>query len=222
MANFVLIHGMGHDGWCWHKVAATLGSAGHTVVAPDLPLTSRADDAAATRAALDAIPGPKVLVGHSYGGLVISSAADRRDDVAHLVYVAAVLIPADANMFDFLAPFGTAPAITHMKRTPERMMVIAPEGAIDGFYLQCNDEDAIAALDHLRPTSTDCLRGPAGAEPWRTTPTTYVVCERDRAVLPDAQRAMAANATMTRSIDTDHSPFLSAPGELVEILLGTL
>lgn len=222
MANFVLIHGMGGDGWQWHKVTAALEAAGHRVVAPDLPLTSRSDDVDATRAVLDALDGPAVLVGHSYGGLVISRAADRRTDVAHLVYVAAVLVPADTNMFDFLAPFGTAPAIAHMKRTPERMMVIAPEGAIDGFFLQCSDEDAKEAVEHLRPTSSSCLREPAGAEPWRTIPTTYVVCERDRAVFPDAQRAMAANATMTRSIDTDHSPFLSAPGELVEILLGTL
>ncbi len=95
MSTFVLVHGLCHGGWCWHPTATELAALGHDVTAVDLPLTGLDDDASSVADALDGLDGPIVLVGHSYGGLVISRVAGGRSDVSHVVYVAALMIGSD-------------------------------------------------------------------------------------------------------------------------------
>src|SRR6202521_5218425 len=104
-ANIVLVHGADADGSCWSKVIPILQDAGHNVVAVQLPLTSTADDAATTRRAIDKFDAPVVVVGHSFGGVVITQAAHQAPNVSALVYVAAFAPDADESAADLVGRF---------------------------------------------------------------------------------------------------------------------
>jgi pimeloyl-ACP methyl ester carboxylesterase len=218
MSTFVLVHGAGHGGWCWERTQGDLTASGHRSVAVDLPLTSLQDDAAAVTECLDSLDDPAIVVGHSYGGLVISLAAGGRSDVEQLVYVAAVLVGADESVMDLAAQFPPTPLMEQLDFTPDGFMVFSPETAINCFYHETPPELAQAASLRMRPTAAAGTAASPSADPWRTVPTTYIVCERDRALHPDMQRVMAKKAGRVESIDTDHSPFVSRPEEFLAVL----
>ena len=219
MTSYVLVHGVAHGGWCWSPVHERLVARGHEVVAVDLPLTSLEDDAAEVRRALDAASAPIVLVGHSYGGFVISRAAEGRSDVSHLVYVAALLLDADDEPVERYAEFPSTTLFRGDIFTHDGLLVISPEHAVASFYAECDPEVARAASERMRPTARACVSAPVGAEPWRAIPSTYVLCQRDEAIHPEFQRWMSTRAGTVVTFDTDHSPFFSMPDELTDVLL---
>ena len=157
MATIVLVHGIGHGAWCWDDTVEALSARGHQPVALDLPLTSLPDDAAAVRRALDELDGPVVLVGHSYGGLVISGAAARRDDIAHLVYVAAAMIPGDDVLIERAAAFPPVALAERAEFTDDGQIVVSPDAAVDCFYQEC---DAGGGERGGGPTAPDSGRLP--------------------------------------------------------------
>lgn len=208
-----------HGGWCWAPLVDRLTAEGHRVHTIDLPLTDQISDAAAVVELLDSIDGPKVLVGHSYGGLVISRASKDRTDIAHLVYVAALMLPADANFFEEQVGYPEVAIVDAIELTEEGNIALADaEAAVAAFYGSCDPAAATEAAAKLRTTSASCLAIGTEHEPWPAIETTYVVCKKDEAIHPDFQRHMSANAASTVEIDTDHSPFLSTPDELLAIL----
>ncbi|MFT3854616.1 MAG: alpha/beta fold hydrolase [Ilumatobacteraceae bacterium] len=217
--SYVLVHGICHGAWCWDTTVDALRRAGHRAVAVDLPLTSLEVDAQCVRDVLDGLERPVVLVGHSYGGLVISRAAGGRTDVDALVYVAAVMLAADDILRERAAETPAVPLSSMATFTDDGHIVVAPPAAAHCFYNACDPEVAEAAARRLRPTASECLdRGP-GAEPWRTIPSTYLVCTQDRAIHPQLQARMATRAGTVVTYDTDHSPFLSIPERFVADLL---
>ena len=111
-----------------------------------------------------------------------------------------------------------APIEGHIEIDAGGMARVSPENAISYFYNECSTAVAIEAARRLRPTAIGCVAEPGNGEPWRQVPTTYVVCENDRVMVPEFQRQMARNATEVVSLPTDHSPFLSAPQELARLL----
>jgi pimeloyl-ACP methyl ester carboxylesterase len=217
-ATVVMIHGAWHGSWCWGKVVAPLEAANVPTVAVDLPLTSLADDVAVTRAALDEVAGPVVLCGHSYGGVVVTEAGVH-PRVRHLVYVCAFAIAegrsAAAAVDDEVPGTGLEEAL---RFDDDGRVSMDREGARRAFYLDCAPEEADAALDLLRPTALSCLGGTTTVAAWRTRPSTYAVCTEDRAVHPELQRLLARNCTTTVTWPASHSPFVSRP-ELVADLL---
>jgi pimeloyl-ACP methyl ester carboxylesterase len=219
MSNFVLVHGAGHGAWCWERTERDLAAAGHQSTSLDLPLTGLGDDAAAVRECLDAQTEPAILVGHSYGGLVISEAADGRDDVAQLVYVAAVLVASEEDVLAQAGDFPPTPLMQQLEYTDDGFMIFSAETALDCFYQETPREIAEPASLRMRPTAAGGMAASPGADPWKSIPTTYIVCERDRALSAEMQRVMAQKAGRVESIDTDHSPFVSRPEEFCRILL---
>ena len=216
--HYICIHGVCHGGWCWEKVEERLVAAGHTVSCPDLPLTSFADDVQAVRNLLEQSPEPVVLVGHSYGGHVISAAAKGQGQVKHLVYVAALMlaakeVPLEASA-EYPSDFGE-----YVRIHDDGYFDFADEDSKRCFYNQCDAKDAEAAVARLRSTALECVSVPSGCEPWETTPSTYLLCSDDRAVSPDQQRVMAQRAQHVIELDTDHSPFYSALEETCDCLL---
>ena len=219
MSTFVLVHGICHGAWCWDRTRAALETHGHHVVAPDLTLTSLRDDAAIVSRALDQLDEPAVLVGHSSGGLVISRAAAGRDDVRHLVYPAGVMMGSADNFFAATGDFPVTPLGRRMSIT-NGIITIDPDVAVACLYNECAPADAVAAAGRLRPAALACLTEPAGAEPWRGTPSTYICCEHDRAIHPQMQQAMSQHAARTITLNADHSPFMSRPRKFLEIMIG--
>jgi len=238
MATYVLIHGSWHGGWCWYKVIPLLERAGHKAFAPDLPglgrdttplsdvtLDSWTDSVCAL---IDAQAEPVVLVGHSRGGIVISSVAERRPrKIAKLVYVAAGLLREGESLRQLIAEDGTSLTI------PNRIMAddgqsatVRPEAIKEIFYGECDEEDVMLARLLLRP---EPIR-PAGTElrltaaNFHSVPRAYVECLRDRVLPPSLQKRMysAVPCDQVFQLDTDHSPFFSAPRKLVEILTNVI
>ncbi len=223
MTTVVLVHGAFHGAWCWEPVRAALDARGVANLAPDLPLSGLDVDAKTVRAALDVIDDDVVLCGHSYGGMVISQAASGRDDVARLVYLCAVQVADDDEMSTVMRPTAL---MEHLQHDPDGGMSVDPAFAAECFYHDCDPAVAAASVAQLRPmalgigpsSSTDAEALPPA---WVGIASTYVVCTDDRCVHPDAQRDMARHATDTVIWDTSHSPMLSRP-ELVADLLADL
>jgi len=211
---------MGHGPWCWERTRADLAERGHGVVAVELGLESLHGDAAIVADALDGLDESAVLVGHSYAGKVISVAASDRDDVSHLVYVAAAMIGGGESLTGRSADFPPTVLGERVEISEDGMMTLDLDAAVAAFYNECDSGAAEAAASNLRSTAVECLVTPTGSEPWRTVPSTYIVCRNDQAIHPDFQREMSKRAAKTVEIDADHSPFMSRPEEFLEILLG--
>ncbi len=217
MTTVVLVHGAFHDGWCWELVRSALDERGVPNLALDLPFTGLDGDAGAVQALLDAIEGPVVLCGHSYGGMVISQAASGRDDVDHLVYLCAVQV---AEPGEVAATFKPTLLMEHLVHD-EGVTSVDADYAAECFYHDCDAALAASAVDRLRPMANGI--GPApDAEPvraaWMDIPSTYVVCTDDRTVHPDTQREMATHADAVVEWHTSHSPMLSRPDLVADLL----
>lgn len=218
----VLVHGAWHGPWCWATVTQRLDAAGVPHAEVELPFTGHSDDIAATRTALDSIDGTKVLVGHSYGGLVISGAGDGRSDLAHLVYLCAFLVQPGETILDELARVPDLPAakvLDAIVRHDDGTSSIDPNLAMGAFYEFSPPDPAREAIGRLRPMNDQSILSKCGGAPWMQIPSTYVLCAQDQAIPVEGQRRMARNATNSVVLDTDHSPFLSRPEDTARLLI---
>ena len=243
MANYVLVHGSAHGSWCWQRIVTLLEGKGHTVVAVDLPGnghddTPLADVTLETYAeylcgVLDSLDTPAVLVGHSLGGLSISRAAELRPDrVAVLVYLTALLLE-DGETFmptassepdevrralETRTSWNIADDLTHITYKPEL--------AQHRFYNDCAPEDVAWAKSMIVPQPVGPLVSPMRITDanYGRVPRVYIECALDNAVTPELARRMytALPCAEVITMQTGHSPFLSAPDELARMLEGLI
>jgi pimeloyl-ACP methyl ester carboxylesterase len=220
MGGVVLVHGAWHTGWCWHKVASGLTDAGVDVRVTELHRGSLAGDAAAVQADVDVLrtsaPGRIVVCGHSYGGAAITLLA--ADGIAHLVYVSAFMLDSGETVLGALGDAPPTSLFESMQALDDGSTVIDPSAATSVFYADCSLADQEEAVAHLRPQAMNAgFEAPTGVC-WREVPSTYVVCTEDHAVHPELQRRFAARASRQMEWPSSHSPFLSRPAQLVELL----
>jgi pimeloyl-ACP methyl ester carboxylesterase len=235
VATVVLVHGAWHGAWCWAQVVDRLSARGVATVAVDLPgrgadpglLTDLHGDAAHVRRVLDGLGAPVVLVGHSYGGAVITEAGDHAA-VEHLVYLCAFALAENETCVSAAATEAAAAAISHagrpdlsagIIRTDPGMVSLEPSVAAACLYNACDPDTANWALDRLGPQPIVTLRQAPTTVAWRVKPSTYVVCANDQTIHPDLQRIMAQRCTGYTEWDSDHSPFLSQPDRLAALLI---
>ena len=220
----VLVHGAWHGAWCWERVVPLLDAGGVPVVAVDLASVSSSgaslhDDAACVRTALDALDGDAVLLGHSYGGAVISEAGTH-DAVAHLVYLTAFALDVGESTQQNTLTGGDGPSdLGAALQVGDGVLTIDPENALPAFYHDCAADVASAAIERLRPQSLTALAGSVDAAAWREKPATYVVCADDRALPVPLQRSNAARIGDSVDWPTSHSPFLSRPDLVADLLV---
>lgn len=215
--NVVLVHGAFADGSSWAEVIAALQATGLRATAVQNPLTSLADDVAATRRALALQDGPTVLVGHSYGGVVITEAGDD-PKVSALVYVAA-LAPDVAEPFEDLAKrFPTPPGNASIKAS--------------GGFAQLDEAGFMAHfasdLPPERARVLAALQGPIGAglfgertsvAAWKTKPSWYAVSALDQIIAPDLERFLAKRmGATTVEVQASHASPVSKPGEIAALI----
>jgi len=229
--NLLFVHGAWHGAWCWAEVIALAKSRGHNADAIDLPGHGRrqnetatlANYAAATAAAIDTFDGEVVLIGHSMGGIAISTGAEINPDrIRGLIYLSAAA-PLNGDTV------GTAVGNERSSETqgyvgilPDGRFYIHPEGLKPLLYHDCSDAQIELARLLLMPQATE----PVGAvmhlsaEKFGRLRKSYIVCEDDRTISPVAQRKMIARTgiNVTRSLQTSHSPFFSAPAALLEAI----
>jgi pimeloyl-ACP methyl ester carboxylesterase len=230
----LLVHGAWHGAWAWDRVVARLSSAGLEAIAIDLP--GHGDDPAAfgdlhgdagcVRRQLDRLGSDVVLVGHSYGGAVITEAGDH-PAVDHLVYVAAFALDADESCAGAATEWA-ANQPSHAGRpdlssgivvTPDDSITLDPLVAAQCLYNHCDEQTVAWALERLGPQPLVTMLQEPAAVAWRNRPSTYLVCTDDMAVDPDLQRIMARRCGSVVEWDTDHSPFLSHPDLVAGLLV---
>lgn len=226
----VLVHGAWHGAWCYAGLQHALDDLGLPSYAIDLPghgistepLGTLHSDAAAVAAVLRGLGTPAVLVGHSYGGAVITEAATLHPDVAHLVYLTAFALDAGESIMSLLtslprADVALGPAI---RPNADGTSTVDPALAATAFYGHCSAAVVEAALPrlglHPMGTFTDSVTG----SPRSHTPSTYVRCTLDQAIHLSHQDAMAARCGTVHTLETDHSPFASATAATAGILQG--
>jgi pimeloyl-ACP methyl ester carboxylesterase len=225
-ATVMLVHGAFHGAWCWKRVAEGLEAAGIPVAALDLPghgessegLGGLAEDAEFVGQALARCKGPVVLCGHSYGGVVITEAAAEGSGVEHLVYLAAAVPDVGESMVDAIPELMEAPLMAALDFRSDGTSVIDPERAAEVFYEDCDEATVRWALSQLGPEESGSFLGTATQAPWRKLATTYVVCADDAAIPASAQHRLAQRCNERHVWDTSHSPMLSQPDLLVELL----
>ena len=227
----ILVHGAWHGAWCWEKVVPLLDDAGVASVAIDLPghgdstepLADLAADAAALRRVLDELEDA-VVCGHSYGGAVVTEGAAGHPAVRHLVYLASFPLQpgesAGAAAVDEATPADGASELGGALRAhDDGTFTLDPTRALSGLYADCTTDDAAKAVDRLGPQPIATLRGVVTQAAWHDIPSTYVVCSEDRAVGPGLQRVLARRCTRTIEWPTSHSPFLSRPELVADLLI---
>ncbi len=230
--HFVFVHGAWHGAWCWYRITTALEAAGHRATALDLPsagidgtppgevtLQTQADRVVAF---LDTLSEPVVLVGHSAGGPVVSTAAEMRPQaIVKLVYVTSYLLPDGASIATVSLGDTDSHLTPYLVLNPDGTVSIAPEGRRDVFYGDCADRDVTLAQSLLKPigvrATLDAVHVGAAFESVRRF---YVTCTRDHAISPSVQRSMVERLPCERvfAIASDHSPFLSHPRELLRVL----
>lgn len=223
-STIMLVHGAWHGSWCWDAVVPLLHAKGIATAVVDNPsVTQPGSDLAADgdnlRAALDAIAGPIVLVGHSYGGAVITDAGTH-PNVEHLVYLTAFALDAGESLTDNQLAGGDDMKLAEALQFDGDVINVEPARVAEFFYHDCTPEDAAAAASRLRPMSLAAMMGTAREIAWREKPSTYVVCTDDRAIPVALQRACAQRTNAVLELATSHSPFLSRPDELADLLAG--
>jgi pimeloyl-ACP methyl ester carboxylesterase len=214
----VLVHGAWHGGWCWSDVVPLLDKAGLAAVSVDLPSSGGTggltEDAALVRATVESQDGPTVVVGHSYGGIVITEATAGLTSVQHLVYVCAFMIDAGASLVSTLAG-DLPPWIT----VDEAAGVSRVNDPVRAFYADVAPDVAAACSARLTSQTLSSFATPVGAVGWREHPSSYLACTEDNAIPYAAQRAMSANAGTVETIPSSHSPFLSQPDAVADLVV---
>lgn len=212
MAAVVLVHGLYHRPEHFALVAEPLRTAGTEVVVPELHRGSLAADTAVVQEVVDSLPQPAIVLGHSYGGSVITGL----HGVAHLVYLAAFVPDAGESAAGL---GGASPRLrAAIEPGPGGSTGLHPDRAADTLYGDCPEPLAAWAVGLLRAQAPGCGRGVPERHGWRDTPSTYVVCARDLAIDPDLQREMASRCADVREWQTGHSPFVGRPDLVVSLL----
>lgn len=208
----MLVHGLYHRPEHFAGVAEPLRAEGVDVLVPELHRGSLPADTAAVQAAVDSLAEPPLLLGHSYGGSVITGVRGAR----HLVYLTAFVLDAGESA---ATAGGASPRLQDaIDPEPDGSTSLRPDRAADLLYHDCSDTVAARAVGLLRPQAPGCGRGVPTRHSWKDTPSTYVVCGQDRVIAPALQRKMASRCTEVREWRTGHSPFVGQPGLLVELL----
>ena len=234
MSTYVLIHGSWHGAWCWYKIIPLLEQAGHKTIALDLPGHGRDWTAArdvsmqsyvdSVCKILDAQPEPVILVGHSRGGIVISQTAEYRPEkIQTLVYLAACLIPnGEAMLPTALGDTESLIASNLMLNEAEGSHMLKPEAFKAALYADCSQEDVALATALLTPEPNAPVATPLNLseENFGRVARVYIETLQDRGLTPTLQKKMytATSCRKVLSMQTSHSPFLSAPEKLVSYL----
>lgn len=225
VSRFVFVHGAWHGAWCWYKVLPQLERAGHQVLAIDLPLgsTTLQSYADTVGEALGAQSEPAILVGHSMGGIAISQAAELYPErIRKLVYLTAFLLRDGETLVGKVSESPTRVTGLTVRSLDRLSTTVNPTMIREIFYAQCPDEDVALARSLLQPQAVAPMATAQSlsAAKFGRVPRVYIECLRDRVIDPVLQKAMyqASPCEKVVSIDTDHSPFFSRPGELVSHL----
>jgi pimeloyl-ACP methyl ester carboxylesterase len=214
----VLAHGAWADGSSWNKVIALLRAKGVKAVAAPLPLTALADDVAALDRTLERLEGPVVLAGHAYAGAVI--AETRSEKVKSLVYIAALAPDAGETVADVFYRAEPHPKAPKLAPDAHGLIWLPEEAFAQAFAPHGSPEEQAVLAAVQRPIAVPCISTKVGRPLWKHRPSWFLLAEADRMIIRETQQFMADRMkARVQSHPADHTPIVTAPGAVVDIIL---
>jgi len=216
--TLVAVHGAWADGSSWKDVILRLERRGLRVVAAPIPLTSLDDDAAALKRAIGRTEGPVILAGHAYAGAVIGLVNDER--VKALVYIAALAPDEGETVAQVFYRDDKHPQSPQLVPDADGFIWMPDEGFRNAFSQHATAEQIALSTAVQRPISVKCIQEPVSKPAWRSKPSWFLIAEEDRMINPKTQHFMAERmGASISSLAVDHTPLLSAPQKVGDIIL---
>ncbi|HEV3140687.1 MAG TPA: alpha/beta hydrolase [Vicinamibacterales bacterium] len=215
--NIVLVHGAFADGSSWAKVIPLLQAKGFNVVAVQNPLSSLADDVAATKRAIALQNGPVILVGHSWAGMVISDAGND-PKVAGLVYIAAIVPDKDQSASDATKPYPPAPGLAEAKPDASGYLALTRKGVDEDFVPELPAAERAIVYATQGPWNSKALGDKVATPAWTTKPSWFIIVN-DRMLSPQYERDVAKHIKATATtLTSGHVPMLSMPAKVADVI----
>jgi pimeloyl-ACP methyl ester carboxylesterase len=218
--NIVLVHGAWADGSCWSDVIERLQADGYKVTAPQIPETSLADDAAKVRRVLSRQDGPTLLVGHSYGGQVITSLGPGAPNVVGLVYIAGFGLDEGESIGALLQQGPPTPGTANIDVDSEGFGWILEDDFLGHFAADIDPVKAKVMYAVQQPLTLSAFDDVMGTPTWKGLPSWYLVAQNDEVIPPDAERQFAQRmGAQTIEVDSGHCAMVSHPQETYELIV---
>ncbi len=219
VTNVVLVHGAWADGSSWSKIIPILQAKGLHVQTVQNPLTSLADDVAATHRIIDAQNGPVLLVGHSYGGAVITVAGEH-PKVSGLVYVAAFAPDAGETLGGLAKGFPATPAFGELRTIDDGYLLLTPKGMAEDFAQDLSPEEKQTLTATQGATQGAILGTPIPTAAWRHKPSWFVIASNDRTISPEQERSTAQRMNAkTLTVPSSHVAMLAQPQKVADFII---
>jgi pimeloyl-ACP methyl ester carboxylesterase len=219
MPNIVLVHGAWADGSCWDGVIERLQGEGYKVTAPQFPESSLADDVARLREVLNRQDGPTVVVGHSYGGHIMTALGTNAPNVVGLVYIAAFGLDEGESLGQLAAQGPPTPATAHLDIDNRGFAWLPEDDFLNHFAPDVGPVKAKVMYAVQQPLAYSTFETPMSTPAWKSFPTWYMVASGDEAIPPDAERQFAARmGATTVEIPTSHVAMVSHPNEVCDLI----
>jgi len=221
--SVVLIHGAWADGSSWSAVIEQLQAQGHKVTAPQFPLTSLTDDVARLRQVLALQDGPTVLVGHSYGGQIMTALGADAPNVVALIYIAAFGLDEGESLGALLAQGPPAPALVHQFVDNTGFVWLSEDDFVNHFAADVEPVMARVLYAVQQPLAAGAFNDVMGMPAWKSLPSWYLVASDDEALPPDAERLFAKRMGATVvEVPSSHLAMVSHPKDVVQLIESAL
>jgi pimeloyl-ACP methyl ester carboxylesterase len=217
-STVVVAHGAWADGSSWKEVILPLDKQGLQVVAAPLPLSSLSDDIVALNRIIARTKGPVIVAGHAYAGAVIAGVNDER--VKALVYVAALAPDEGETVAAVFYRDEAHPQAPKLAPDKDGWIWMPEEGFSNAFAHHATADQIALCKAVQRPIALKCIQEPAPKPAWKSKPTWFLIAEEDRMINPKTQHFMANRMkARTHTFAVDHTPLLTAPGKVMEIII---
>ena len=217
--NIVLVHGAWADGSSWSAVIERLQADGYTVTAPQFLLAALADDVARLRQVLARQSGPTLVVGHSYGGQIMTALGTDAPNVVGLVYIAAFGLDEGESIGALLAQQPPGPALAHLDIDQQGFAWLPEDDFVNHFAADVDPVKAKVMVAVQQPLAGSALEEEVSTPAWKSLPTWYLVADEDQAIPPDAERLFAQRmGATTVEVATNHVAMVSHPDDVAQLV----
>jgi pimeloyl-ACP methyl ester carboxylesterase len=220
LPNIVLVHGAFADGSSWSAVIQQLQAKGYTVTAPQFPLTSLEADVARLRHVLKGQTGPTIVVGHSYGGQIMTALGMDAPNVVGLVYIAAFGLDEGETIAGLLPQYSPPPAVANLIVDDQGMASLPQDDFVNYFASDVDPAQANVMYAVQQPLSVTVFEGIMGIPAWKSLPSWYLVSSNDEVISPDEERMFAERmGAATVEIASSHVAMISHPDAVTDLIV---
>ena len=217
--NIVLVHGAWADGSSWSAVIERLQADGYHVTAPQFPMTALADDVVRLRQVLDFQDGSTIVVGHSYGGQIMTALGTDAPNVAGLVYIAAFGLDEGESLGALLSQGPVTPALAHVFTDKQGFTWLSEDDFVNHFAADVDPVKAVVMYSVQQALTGSAFGDVMGVPAWKSLPSWYLVATEDQAIPPDAERLFASRmGATTIEVPSSHVAMVSHPDEVTQLI----